>query len=121
MKSFLFDRVAQRLQEAHAVGVGVEPVEVVENDRPVPELPQLAIKAEGLHVAFDVERRTSWTARVIGRAVGHGQGAFHAFALARAGAPQQQDQPQFVRGELAQVPVQLLVGRHRNDFARHGR
>lgn len=121
VKPLLLERVAERFEQSHAVGVGVEPVEIVEDDRLVAALPQLTIETERLHVSFDVERRSPGSLYVVGREIGHRQGTFDAFTLARAVASQQKNQSQFIGGKLGQIPFQLHVGRQRNYFTRHGR
>ena len=44
--------LGQRFQEANAVVVAIEAVQVIKNDRPVLVMPELAVQTEGGGVAF---------------------------------------------------------------------
>jgi hypothetical protein len=110
--------IAQRLEKADAVGVGVESVQVVKDDRLIAAIPKLAVESKGLHVPLDVQRGNRITSACGAWRVAHGQRTPYTLALPGTVAAEQEDQAQFPSRKLRKIQIELRVGRQDDDLAR---
>jgi len=91
----------QALEQPHAVATGVQTIEVVEDDRPVPLMPELAKESEDRRVALQPAGLAA-------------QGLPHDSAFAQAVAADQNQQIKIAAGEGLNDPLQLGIGSHTN-------